>query len=78
MMCAMRVGDDCAAGEVPLGQTVTKVNEARERTHMFSRCYLEEQLLTVLAGARAPLPWLLRLAPHSPSCWRMRYPVRAL
>ena len=35
----------------PLGQTVVKVNEARERTHMFSRRYLEEQLLTVLAGA---------------------------
>jgi hypothetical protein len=35
----------------PLGQTVTKVNEARERTHMFSRRYLEEQLATVLAGA---------------------------
>ena len=36
----------------PLGQTVVKVNEARERTHMFSRRYLEEQLVTVLAGAR--------------------------
>ncbi len=35
----------------PLGQTVLKVNEQRERTHMFSRRYLEEQLMTVLAGA---------------------------
>ena len=37
----------------PLGQTVTKVNEQRERTHMFTRRYLEEQLATVLAGAAA-------------------------
>ena len=35
----------------PLGQTVTRVNEQRERTQMWSRRYLEEQLLTVLAGA---------------------------
>ncbi|CAL8467515.1 g7053 [Coccomyxa elongata] len=34
----------------PLGQTVLKVNEQRERTHMFSRRYLEEQLMTTLAG----------------------------
>lgn len=34
----------------PLGQTVLKVNEQRERTHMFTRHYLEEQLHTVLAG----------------------------
>ena len=34
----------------PLGQTVLKVNEQRERTHMFTRRYLEEQLYTVLAG----------------------------
>lgn len=40
----------------PLGQTVTKVNEQRERTRLFTRRYLEEQLLTVLAGARAPAP----------------------
>ena len=38
----------------PLGQTVCKVNEQRERTRLFTRRYLEEQLLTVLAGAR---PW---------------------
>lgn len=36
----------------PLGQTVCKVNEQRERTRLFTRRYLEEQLLTVLAGAR--------------------------
>ncbi len=35
----------------PLGQTVTTPNEQRERTRMFTRRYLEEQLLTVLAGA---------------------------
>ena len=34
----------------PLGQTVLKVNEQRERTHMFTRRYLEEQLYTALAG----------------------------
>lgn len=34
----------------PLGQTVVKVNEQRERTNLFTRRYLEEQLLTVLAG----------------------------
>lgn len=38
----------------PLGQTVLKVNEQRERTRLFTRRYLEEQLLTVLAGAAAP------------------------
>ena len=42
----------------PLGQTVCKVNEQRERTRLFTRRYLEEQLLTVLAGAR---PAQLRL-----------------
>ena len=34
----------------PLGQTVLKVNEERELTHLFTRRYLEEQLLMVLAG----------------------------
>lgn len=34
----------------PLGQTVVKVNEQRERTNLFTREYLEQQLLTVLAG----------------------------
>ena len=40
----------------PLGHMVLKVNEQRERTHMFTRRYLEEQLHTVLAGecARSP------------------------
>ncbi|KAK9816556.1 hypothetical protein WJX72_001883 [[Myrmecia] bisecta] len=37
----------------PLGQTVLKVNEARQQTHLFTRRYLEEQLLTVLAGRAA-------------------------
>ncbi len=40
----------------PLGQTVLKVNEQRERTHMFSRRYLEEQLMTTLAGAHVLRP----------------------
>lgn len=34
----------------PLGQTVVKANEGRELTQAFTRRYLEEQLLTVLAG----------------------------
>jgi hypothetical protein len=34
----------------PLGQTVVKANEDRELTGLFTRRYLEEQLLTVLAG----------------------------
>ena len=34
----------------PLGQTVLKVNEQRELTYQFTRRYLQEQLLTVLAG----------------------------
>lgn len=39
----------------PLGQTVLKVNEQRERTHMFTRRYLEEQLYTALAGQQRSL-----------------------
>ena len=35
----------------PLGQTVLKANEQRELTQLFTRRYLEEQLLTALAGA---------------------------
>ena len=34
----------------PLGQTVLRVNEQRELTKQFTRRYLEEQLLTTLAG----------------------------
>ena len=34
----------------PLGQTVVKANEGRELTQAFTRRYLREQLLTVLAG----------------------------
>jgi cell division protease FtsH len=37
----------------PLGQTVVKANEGRELTQAFTRRYLEEQLLTVLAGRAA-------------------------
>lgn len=37
----------------PLGQTVVKANEGRELTQVFTRRYLEEQLLTVLAGRAA-------------------------
>lgn len=46
----------------PLGQTVLKVNEQRERTHMFSRRYLEEQLMTVLAGAQSACLWCYTLS----------------
>ena len=45
----------------PLGQTVLKVNEQRELTYQFTRRYLQEQLLTVLAGA--PLMLLLLATP---------------
>lgn len=37
----------------PLGQTVVKANEGRELTQAFTRRYLREQLLTVLAGRAA-------------------------
>ncbi|KAL4447504.1 hypothetical protein ABPG75_004723 [Micractinium tetrahymenae] len=37
----------------PLGQTVVKANEDRELTGLFTKRYLEEQLLTVLAGRAA-------------------------
>ncbi len=39
----------------PLGQTVLRVNEQRELTKQFTRQYLEEQLLTALAGMRTAL-----------------------
>jgi len=39
--------------QYPMGQTVLKVNEARELNRQFTRRYLEEQLLTVLAGRAA-------------------------
>lgn len=38
----------------PLGQTVLRVNEQRELTKQFTRQYLEEQLLTTLAGMAVP------------------------
>ena len=38
----------------PLGQTVVRVNEQRERTNLFTREYLEQQLRTVLAGKALP------------------------
>lgn len=34
----------------PLGQTVVKANEDRELTGLYTKRYLEEQLLTLLAG----------------------------
>lgn len=37
----------------PMGQTVLRVNEARELNNMFTRRYLEEQLLMVMAGRAA-------------------------
>lgn len=37
----------------PLGHTVVKINEQRELTRMFTRAYLEQQLLTTLAGRAA-------------------------
>ena len=51
----------------PLGQTVLRVNEQRELTKQFTRQYLEEQLLTALAGMRTalqlypPPPWVLTM-----------------
>lgn len=37
----------------PFGQTVVKANEGRELTQAFTKRYLEEQLITVLAGRAA-------------------------
>ncbi|EFN59574.1 hypothetical protein CHLNCDRAFT_132927 [Chlorella variabilis] len=37
----------------PLGQTVVKANEGREMTGLWTRRYLEQQLLTVLSGRAA-------------------------
>jgi len=34
----------------PLGQTVCKPDEGRQLTGLFTRRYLEQQMLTVLAG----------------------------
>lgn len=34
----------------PLGQTVVKPSEQRELTGLYTRRYLEQQLLTLLAG----------------------------
>ena len=45
----------------PLGHTVLKVNEQRELTYQFTRRYLQEQLLMVLAGASQPLTVDVRL-----------------
>lgn len=39
----------------PLGQTVVKANEHRELTGLFTRRYLEQQLLTLLAGRAGAL-----------------------
>lgn len=37
----------------PMGQTIVKANEGRELTQAYTKRYLEEQLLTVLAGRAA-------------------------
>lgn len=37
----------------PMGQTILKVNEARELNNVFTRRYLEEQLLMVMSGRAA-------------------------
>lgn len=37
----------------PLGHTVVNFNEGRELNKLFTRAYLEQQLLTVLAGRAA-------------------------
>ncbi len=45
----------------PLGQTVVKANEGREMTGLWTRRYLEQQLLTVLSGRAGACPsccWL--------------------
>lgn len=41
----------------PLGQTVVKANEDRELTGLFTKRYLEEQLLTLLAGRAGEGGW---------------------
>ena len=53
-MCAGLQVTTVPREKYPLGQTVLKVNEQRERTRLFTRRYLEEQLLTVLAGMVPP------------------------
>ena len=50
----------------PLGQTVLKVNEQRELTYQFTRRYLQEQLLTVLAGTPT---FLALLTMRCVVCW---------
>ncbi len=37
----------------PLGHTVVDINEGRELNKLFTRTYLEQQLLTTLAGRAA-------------------------
>ena len=56
----------------PLGQTVLKVNEQRERTHMFTRRYLEEQLYTTLGRSAA---CSADLNPPPISCGLSQYPI---
>ena len=57
----------------PLGQTVTRVSEQRERTQIWSRRYLEEQLLTVLAGAPIALTPKPKPVPTGLSRHQCRY-----
>ena len=48
----------------PLGQTVVKIDEDRERNNLYSRQYLEQQLMTVLAGAGSLLLTLEPVSVH--------------
>ena len=58
----------------PLGQTVVRVNEARESTRQFTRRYLEEQVITVLAGAT---PQTALRCPGD-SCYGFFFPIPIL
>ena len=50
----------------PLGHTVLKVNEQRELTYQFTRRYLQEQLLMVLAGPmHSPAATLTSFSAHT-------------
>ena len=58
----------------PLGQTVVKPNEQRELTGLFTRQYLEEQLLTTLAG-RAGKCWRALGLQARPRGWGVARPL---
>ena len=42
--------------KLPLGHIILALSEGRERTNLFTRRYLQEQLRMVLAGAPPPFP----------------------